>query len=141
MADETSKPTTAKEMVSDARTRVENLSPEQVEDEMKRGALLVDIRESEERTEHGTIPGAVHYPRGMLEFWADPTSPFHKEDFDPNRRIILHCMAGGRSSLAADTLQKLGYKNVAHMDGGLERWQHEGRPIEGGHAHQVGSSG
>lgn len=131
MSDQTATPRTVKEMVSDARTRIENLSPEQVEEEVRRGALLVDIRESEERSEQGAIPGAVHYPRGMLEFWADPSSPYHKQDFDPKRRIVLHCAAGGRSSLAADTLQKLGYGNVAHMDGGFERWKKEGRPVEG----------
>ena len=69
----------------------------------------------------------------MLEFWADPNSAYHREEFDPNRRIILHCMAGGRSSLAADTLQQLGFKNVAHMDGGFEQWSQEGRPVLGGH--------
>jgi rhodanese-related sulfurtransferase len=133
MTTEQAGPKTVKDMVSDARARIENLSPEQVQEELKQGALLVDIRESDEREQHGVIPGAVHHPRGMLEFWADPTSPFHREDFDPNRRIILHCMAGGRSSLAADTLQNLGYKRVAHMDGGFERWHQEGRPVEGGH--------
>lgn len=124
-------PRTMKQMVADARSRIENLSPEQVEAEVRNGALLVDLRESEERSESGTIPGAVHFPRGMLEFWADPTSPYHKEEFDPERRIILHCMSGGRSALAADTLRQMGFGRVAHMEGGLGRWAQEGRPVEG----------
>ena len=75
------------------------------------------------------IPGAISAPRGMLEFWADPTSPYHRQEFDPQRRIILHCASGGRSALAADTLQQLGYSNVAHLAGGLKAWAEEGRPI------------
>ena len=128
------KPKTVAELVANARTRVESLTPEQVAAELERGALLIDLRESEERTEHGCIPGAVHAARGMLEFWADPTSKFHRAEFDPKRRIVVHCMAGGRSSLAADTLQQMGYANVAHMDGGFERWAKEGHPVQGGHA-------
>jgi rhodanese-related sulfurtransferase len=81
-------------------------------------AILVDIRESEERRERGGIPGAVGAPGGMLECWADPTSPYHRSEFDPTRRIILHCASGGRSALADDTLQPMGYSKVAHLDGG-----------------------
>lgn len=123
---------TVKEMVADARTRIENLTPEQVEAEVRSGALLVDLRESEERAQHGSIPGAVHMPRGMLEFWADPTSPYHKQELDPERRIVLHCAAGGRSALAADTLRQMGFSRVAHLDGGFGRWKEEGRPVNGG---------
>ncbi len=128
------KPKTVAELIADARTRIESLTPEQVAAEMERGALLIDLRETEERTEHGSIPGAVHAPRGMLEFWADPTCKFHRSEFDPSRRTIVHCAAGARSSLAADTLQQMGYTKVAHMDGGFERWAKEGCPVEGGHA-------
>ena len=95
-------PKTAKQMVTEARGRVESLTPEQVAADVKQGAMLVDLRESEECAQHGVIPGALHFPRGMLEFWAD-------------------------------TLQQLGFKNVAHMDGGFERWSQEGRPVLGGH--------
>ncbi|HEX7002569.1 MAG TPA: rhodanese-like domain-containing protein [Trueperaceae bacterium] len=121
-----------KEMVSEARSRIENLSPEQVEEELKQGALLVDIRERDEIDRSGAIPGASHYPRGMLEFWADPASPYHKEDLDPERRIILHCASGGRSALAADMMRSLGFGRVAHMDGGFQRWKQEGRRVEEG---------
>jgi rhodanese-related sulfurtransferase len=132
MANDASQARTAKDLVGEAKARVENLTPTQSEEEVRQGALLVDIREENERVQNGSIPGAVHYPRGMLEFWADPTSPYHKPDFDPERRIILHCASGGRSALATDTLQKMGYRNVAHMDGGFTKWKEEGRKVEGG---------
>ena len=122
---------TAADLVAEAKRRVENLTVDQVAEELARGdALLVDLREPEELQEHGAIPGAVHAPRGMLEFWADPTSSFHRAEFDPRRRIILHCGGGGRSALAADTLQQMGYANVAHLDGGFEAWKEANRPVE-----------
>ena len=116
--------------MQEAKQRVENLSAERVAAELEQGdALLIDLREPNEQAEHGMIPGAIRAPRGMLEFWADPTSPYHRQEFDPQRRIILHCASGGRSALAADTLQQLGYSNVAHLAGGLKAWAEEGRPI------------
>ncbi|HWG55246.1 MAG TPA: rhodanese-like domain-containing protein [Gaiellaceae bacterium] len=122
---------TAAEMVAAAKQRVENLSVEETARELERGdALLVDIREPGERAQNGFIPGAVEAPRGMLEFWADPSSPYHREEFDPSRRIILHCASGGRSALAAAMLQDLGYERVAHLDGGLNAWSAEGRAVE-----------
>lgn len=123
---------TAAQMVQDARGRIENLTVDQVADEMQRGDVtIVDIREPNER-EAGAIPGSVSAPRGMLEFWADPTSPYHRPEFDPSRRIILHCAAGGRSALAADTLREMGYTKVAHLDGGFKAWEAAGKPVEKG---------
>lgn len=108
------------DMVAEAKRRIRSLSVHQVAEELAaEGALLVDLREPEERFEHGVIPGAFHAPRGELEFWADPTIPLHRPEFDPTRRTILHCAAGGRSALAADTLQQMGHTNVAHLDGGI----------------------
>jgi rhodanese-related sulfurtransferase len=66
----------------------------------------------------------------MLEFWADPSSAYHRAEFVPNRRLILHCAGGGRSALAADTLQQMGYTNVAHLDGGFTPWRDAGQPVE-----------
>ncbi len=122
---------TAAEMVAEAKQRVENLSVDQAAREVASGdAILVDLRDPGERAQNGVIPGAVAAPRGMLEFWADPTSNYHRPEFDPNRRIILHCASGGRSALAADTLQQMGYQNVAHLDGGLNAWKAAGQPVE-----------
>jgi rhodanese-related sulfurtransferase len=120
---------TAAGMVAEARARVENLSPDEVERHMRAGALLVDIREPEERQTSGTIAGDVHAPRGMLEFYADPTSPYHRSEFDPDSRIILYCASSGRSALAADMLRHLGYTQVAHLDGGLKAWVEAGKPV------------
>ena len=118
-------------MVAEAKGRVQNLSPEQVADELDKGDVtLVDVREDDERAQNGAIPGAVRAPRGMLEFWADPTSPYHREEFSPDRRTVLYCASGGRSALAADTLQGMGYGNVAHLDGGIKAWKEGGRPVE-----------
>jgi rhodanese-related sulfurtransferase len=130
MSEASQSPRTVAQMVAEARARVECLTPEQVADELRRGALLMDLREAEERVQNGSIEGAVHAPRGMLEFWADPTSPYHRAEFDGSRRIILHCASGGRSALAADLLQQMGYRNVAHLEGGLKAWKEGGRSVE-----------
>ena len=120
---------TAAQLVQDAKSSIENLSPDQVQAEMASGnATLVDVRDAPELA-GGTIPGAVHASRGMLEFHADPSSPYHKPELDPDRRIILQCASGGRSALAAQTLRQLGYNNVAHLDGGFKAWQGAGKPV------------
>ena len=122
---------TAADLVTEAKQRIQNLTVDQTAEEVEQGgALLVDLREPGERQEYGAIPGAVHAPRGMLEFWADPTSAYHRAEFDPSRRVILHCASGGRSALAADTLQQMGYTNVAHLDGGFNAWKAANRPVE-----------
>lgn len=123
-------PRTAAQMVQEAKERIENLTPQQVADEMKQGdVLLVDIREPGEREQAGVIPGAISAPRGMLEFWADPGSPYHRPEFQPDRRVILHCASGGRSALAADMLKELGYSRAAHLDGGLKAWSESGQMV------------
>lgn len=119
------------QMVAEARQAVENLTPEQTAAEVAQGdALLVDLREHSELTENGAITGSVHAPRGMLEFYADPASVYHRAEFEPARRTILYCASGGRSALAAQTLRELGYTDVAHLDGGLKAWIASGRPID-----------
>jgi rhodanese-related sulfurtransferase len=120
---------TAAQLVQDAKSRIDNLTPDQVQAEIAAGNVtLVDVRDASELAD-GTIPGAVHASRGMLEFYADPSSPYHKAELNPGRRVILHCAAGGRSALAVRTLQELGYTNVAHLDGGFKAWQAAGKPI------------
>ncbi len=86
------------------------------------------------RTVGGEIPRAHHAARGMVEFYADPASPYHREKFDPSRRIVLYCAYGGRSALTALALRRLGYTNLAHVDGGLKAWQAAGLPVPGGQA-------
>ncbi len=124
------RPKSATELVADAKQRIQNLTPDQVAAELESGnPLLVDLRESEERAQTGAISGAVHAPRGMLEFYADASSPYHRAEFVADRRTILYCASGGRSALAAETLQQLGYTNVAHLDGGLKAWSSNGGEV------------
>ena len=121
----------ATDLVKEAKQQIENLTPDQVQQELSNGnATLIDIRESEELKQNGKIAGAVHAPRGMLEFYADSSLPYHRPEFDKNKRIILHCASGGRSALAAATLKQMGYENVAHLDGGLKAWKDSGKPVE-----------
>lgn len=122
--------TTAAELVAAAKAQIENLTPDQVEAEIASGdAVLVDIREADELA-NGRIPGSVHVPRGMLEFRADPTSPYHQEPLDPSKRVILHCASGGRSALSAAALKELGYSRIAHLDGGMNAWKEAGKSTE-----------
>jgi rhodanese-related sulfurtransferase len=91
---------------------------------------LIDLREPEELVATGRIPGSVVAPRGMLEYYADPASSYHRPEFNPERRIILTCAGGGRSALAAATLQEMGYPNVAHLESGVNGWVAAGKPVE-----------
>lgn len=120
----------ATDLVKEAKQQIENLSTDQLNEELSKGNVtLIDIRESEELKQNGRIAGAVHAPRGMLEFYADSSLPYHKPEFDKNKRIILHCASGGRSALAAATLKQMGYENIAHLDGGLKAWKDSGKSV------------
>jgi rhodanese-related sulfurtransferase len=121
---------TAAEMVADAKGQIENLDNDAMAAEIDAGALIVDIREPGEREQLGTIAGAIHVPRGMLEFVADPEFPLHRDEFELDRRIVLHCATGGRSALAAVALKDLGFTNVAHHAPGFNGWAADGRPVE-----------
>ena len=127
--EETIKQKSAMDLVKEARRSAENLSPFQAKTELLQDdVVLIDIREAEE-LKQGQIPGAIHAPRGMLEFYADPSLPYHKPEFDKDGRIILYCASGGRSVLAVQTLTTMGYKNVAHIDGGLKAWKEAELPV------------
>jgi rhodanese-related sulfurtransferase len=121
---------TVAELVASARSGISNLSVDEVARELDSGAVtLVDVREPGEVERDGTIPGAVTAPRGMLEFYADPSSPYHRAEFDPAVRTIVYCASGGRSALSVRALQALGYGDVAHLDGGMKAWTAQGRPV------------
>ena len=122
---------TAAELVAEAKGQIENLDPDTVESELASGeVILVDIRDAPELEANGRIPGSIHVPRGMLEFRADPSTPYHQEPLDPAKRVILHCASGGRSALAAATLKQMGYEQVAHLDGGFNAWKEAGKATE-----------
>jgi rhodanese-related sulfurtransferase len=119
------------DMVDEAKQHIENLSVEQVREEMESGsAVVVDIRDIRELLMKGKVPGAVHAPRGMLEFWVDPASEYYRDVFQPEKRYILYCAGGGRSALAAATMREMGYADVAHMEAGFDGWEAEGGEIE-----------
>jgi len=118
-------------MVAEARMNIEELTPEGLAEEMAhRGPLLIDIREPEERVRTGSIPGAVSAVRGMIEFYADPASPYYRSEFDPAQRVVLFCASGGRSALAGRSLRQLGYVDVAHLAGGVNAWNAAGYQLE-----------
>ncbi len=116
---------TAMEMIGAARTQVGTVAAKEAADELRSGAVIVDVREPEE-WQHGHIDGSVQAPRGLLEFFADPTSPRHKDQLDPRRRTIVLCASGARASLAALTLKTMGYQDVTILDGGLKGWTEAG---------------
>jgi len=92
--------------------------------------IFIDLRDIRELQREGKIPGAKHIPRGMLEFWIDPQSPYHKPLFEEPKRFIFYCNLGWRSALAAQVAQQMGLENVCHIDGGFEAWKNAGGPIE-----------
>jgi rhodanese-related sulfurtransferase len=120
----------ASQMVAAAKARIENLSPDRVAAELEAGSvLIVDIREEYELAATGSIVPSIHAPRGLLEFYADPSSPTHLEEMDPGNRIILASATGARSALAAETLKDMGFRHVAHLDGGIRAWIDQGFPV------------
>lgn len=120
-----------RQLVDEAMAQVTTYSVEQVRDRLGQGQVqIVDIRDVRELEREGTVPGALLAPRGMLEFWVDPASPYHKPVFaDETRQFILFCGAGWRSALAAKTLEDMGMRNVAHIDGGFAAWKQAGAPV------------
>jgi rhodanese-related sulfurtransferase len=96
----------------------------------KPDVVFVDIREPEEGVKNGAVPGSEAAPRGMLEFYADPESPYHKPAFASGKTILLYCASAGRSALAAKTLQDMGLTNVAHVGGGFNAWVAASGPVE-----------
>ena len=93
--------------------------------------VFVDLRDPRELEREGRIPGALHCPRGMLEFWIDPESPYHKPAFAQDKTYVFFCAAGWRSALSAATAQDMGLKPVAHIEGGFTAWKKAGGPVEG----------
>ncbi len=119
------------EIVAEAEERVVSLTPAEVMNRLgEPGLVLVDLRDIRELKRDGRIPGSVHVPRGMLEFWVDPSSPYYKKQFDDAESLILYCNKGARSALAAQSLQRMGLEAVAHMIGGMSRWESDIGEIE-----------
>lgn len=119
-----------KTLVDEATAAITTYSVSEVLEKLSDpGVQLVDVREPRELEREGTIPGAFHASRGLLEFWVDPDSPYFKPIFGEPREFILFCAAGWRSALATKTLQEMGIAHVAHIDGGFGAWKAAGGPV------------
>ena len=119
------------DMVKAAEREVETLD---VADAMKLhgrdDVVFIDLRDIRELGRDGRVPGAFHCPRGMLEFWIDPQSKYHKPEFAQDKRYVFFCAAGARSALASQTAQRMGLRPVAHIRGGFGAWKAAGGPVD-----------
>ena len=123
--------TSINDLVKKAKSEIEELSVEEVKREISEAStILIDIRDFRERLLEGTIPGAVSAPRGMIEWWFDPDSPYHKEEFTFGQRYVLFCSLGWRSALATSALKDLGFSNVAHLEQGFTGWVDSDQTVE-----------
>jgi rhodanese-related sulfurtransferase len=118
-----------KDMLATANAEVRKISAAEARDMMAAGALVVDVRDAPELSKSGKVAGAVHVSRGMLEFRADPESPYHDKAFDKAKPVIVYCASGGRSALAAKTLKEMGYTQVFNL-GAFKDWTEAGGAVE-----------
>ena len=122
-----------KMLVAEAKAQTNSIDPADAHDRCQKGnAILIDIRDIRELQRDGRIEGAFHAPRGMLEFWADPDSPYHKEIFATEGELVIFCASSWRSALAAKTLQDMGFRNIRDMEGGFTAWKTASLPITDG---------
>jgi rhodanese-related sulfurtransferase len=120
-----------RQLVAEADAEIEAISPAEAAELAANGeTVLVDIRDPRELEREGRIAGAFHAPRGMLEFWIDPDSPYHKEVFASGKTFVFFCAGGLRSALATKVAQDMGLEPVKHITGGFGAWRDAGLPIE-----------
>lgn len=123
--------TPVKTLVAEAKEQIETLPQTEVETLLASDEIvLLDIRDIRELKRDGRIPGAIHAPRGMLEFWIDPESPYHKPDFATDKKLVLFCASAWRSALAVKNLQDIGVENIAEMADGFSAWKSRGGAVE-----------
>lgn len=121
--------TSVKEMVALARARIEEIdTPDLIEMVDDPNVVIVDLRDVRERQKLGYIPGSFHCPRGMLEFWVDPESPYFKDVFAQDKKFVFHCASGWRSSLSVALLNDMGFE-AAHLKDGFSDWEKQGGPV------------
>lgn len=119
-----------REMVDEAKSRIRTISLQEARARLGRNDILfVDLRDVRELAREGMIPGAFHCPRGMLEFWIDPASPYHKDVFASGKEFVFYCNGAWRSALATDVAQQMGLGPVCEMDGGFTAWKSAGFPV------------
>ncbi len=122
-------PKSVKELVEAANAVVPRVTPEQAQQMIADGALVVDVRDAPEVEQSGKVAGAVHIPRGMLEFRADPESPYYDKSFAEGKPVIVYCAAGGRAALSGQALKEMGYDEVYNL-GGFGDWAKSGGAID-----------
>ena len=122
---------TSQELVEEANQLIETLDAAKVKSMIKNNeCILIDVRDIRELWKEGVVKNAKHIPRGMLEFWLDPQSSYYRESkFDPKKKMVLYCALGMRSALATKSLIEMGFKNVAHVDGGFDALKKSGLKI------------
>lgn len=119
-----------KQLLAEANARVESLAPDEAQGLLEDPDVqFVDVRDVRELEREGMLLGAFHAPRGMLEFWVDPDSPYYKPVFGSDKRFVLYCQSGWRSALAAATLLDMGMQRIAHVAGGFNAWRQIGGPV------------
>jgi len=119
-----------RQMVDEAKSRIKTISLQEARARHdKEGVVFVDLRDVRELDREGMIPGAFHCPRGMLEFWIDPDSPYYKDVFGSGKEFVFYCNGAWRSALAADVAQQMGLPRVVEMDGGFTAWKNAGLPV------------
>ena len=119
------------QLIDDAMAQIETIPLEQAQTLLSdSNVVFVDIRDVRELEREGMIPNALHAPRGMLEFWVDPESPYVKPIFGEGKRLILYCASAWRSALATQTLQRMGVPQICHLEGGFSAWKKAGLPTE-----------
>lgn len=122
-----------RQLLDEANAEIEGISPEEAAPLLNdEDSLLIDLRDPRELDREGRIPGAKHVTRGMLEFWIDPESPYHKPFFASGKTFVFFCASGWRSALAAKTAQDMGLSPVKHIVGGFTAWKNAGLPTETG---------
>jgi len=120
-----------KTLLQEAEAQIDTMSASEANETVYRAdVVLVDIRDVRELEREGQIPGAIHAPRGMLEFWVDPESPYFKPVFGGGKKFVLYCQSGWRSTLATATLQNMGFDDVVHIEGGFDAWKQARLPVE-----------
>jgi rhodanese-related sulfurtransferase len=125
-----------KKLLDEANAQIETINAAEAVERFPDGgvgladAVIVDLRDPRERERDGSIPGAFSCPRGMLEFWIDPESPYHKPVFAEQKQFVFYCASGWRSALAAKTAQDMGLGAVSHLGGGFTAWKKGGGPVE-----------
>jgi len=126
-----------KDLIAEAEKKSKGITPEAAKAKLDDpDTVFVDLRDVRELERDGMIPGAFHAPRGMLEFWVDPDSPYYKPVFAPGKTLILYCAADWRGVLSAATLTEMGVENVLHLEGGLGQWKKAGLPVADKPAHK-----